>query len=100
LQPRRNAAHEEASPSSRSLPALRFFAVKTVFHFRFSEATMTNKSAQFLAHHQGTILKLLLSLIVVIFIGILFTAYLVARRANPIFLDEHGKPVNTPTTKY
>lgn len=56
---------------------------------------MTNKPAQFLAHHQGTILKLLLSLIVVIFIGILFTAYLVARRANPIFLDEHGKPVNT-----
>ncbi len=56
---------------------------------------MINKPAQFLAQHQGTILKFLLSLIVVIFIGILLTAYLVARRANPIFLDEHGQPVNS-----
>jgi hypothetical protein len=56
---------------------------------------MTNKPAQWFAYHQGTILKLLLSLIVFIFIGILITTYFVSRRANPIFLDEHGKPVNT-----
>ncbi len=47
-----------------------------------------------LAQRQGTILKWLLSLIIVLFIGILFTAYLLARHANPVFLDEQGRPVN------
>lgn len=31
----------------------------------------------------------------VIFIGILIFAYLATRRAHPIYLDEHGKPVNS-----
>ncbi|MBI1760942.1 MAG: hypothetical protein HYR56_05840 [Acidobacteria bacterium] len=60
---------------------------------------MINKTAQFFSRNQGTILKLLLSLIAVIFISILITAYIVARRANPIFLDEHGKPVNIQTAE-
>jgi hypothetical protein len=28
------------------------------------------------------------------FIGILIFTYVVTKRANPIFLDEHGRPVN------
>jgi len=59
---------------------------------------MIRKPVRFLAQHQGTILKLALSLIIVLFISILFTAYLVARQANPILLDEHGKPINARTT--
>lgn len=50
---------------------------------------------QYLAEKQGTLLKLLLALIVTLFLGILLSAYLIARQANPILLDEHGKPVNT-----
>jgi flagellar biogenesis protein FliO len=61
--------------------------------------TMTRRTAQFLAQRQGSILKFLLSLIVVLFICIIFTVYLVARHANPIFLDEHGKPVNAQTAE-
>ena len=60
---------------------------------------MTQRTAHFLARQQGSILKLLLSLIAVIFIGILFTVYLVARHANPVFLDEHGKPVNAQSAQ-
>jgi hypothetical protein len=31
----------------------------------------------------------------VLFIGILIFCYVVAKRANPILLDEHGKPVTS-----
>lgn len=58
---------------------------------------MNTKPAQLLAQKQGSILKFLLSFIFVLFIAILVTVYLVARRANPILLDEHGKPVNSQT---
>jgi hypothetical protein len=30
----------------------------------------------------------------VLFIGILVFCYVVTRRTNPVFLDQHGKPVN------
>ena len=30
------------------------------------------------------------------FIGILIFAYVVTKRTNPIFLDEHGRPLNQP----
>ncbi len=53
---------------------------------------------QYVARQQGKILTWLLGLVVVIFIGILVTAYIVAKRANPIILDETGKPVNAQTT--
>lgn len=55
---------------------------------------MRKRFVNFLSRKQGTILAALLSLIVVVFIGILVTAYLVARHANPVILDETGKPVN------
>lgn len=60
---------------------------------------MTKNIAQFFARHQGSLLKFVLSLIIVLFIAIIFTVYFVARRANPIFLDEHGQPVNAQTVE-
>jgi hypothetical protein len=56
---------------------------------------MKNRFVNYLSEKQGKILALLLSLIFVLFIGILVTAYLVARHANPILLDETGKPVHS-----
>lgn len=32
-----------------------------------------------------------------LFIGILIFCYVVTKRANPVFLDEHGKPVTQTT---
>lgn len=43
---------------------------------------------------QGTILKLALAAIVVLFCGILAMVYVVSKQANPVFLDESGKPVD------
>lgn len=56
---------------------------------------MARRFVQYLSEKQGTILKVVLGLISLLFISILFTAYLIAKRANPILLDENGKPVNT-----
>jgi len=36
-----------------------------------------------------------LGLVFVLFIGILIFCYVVTKRTNPVFLDEHGKPVST-----
>lgn len=44
---------------------------------------------------QGTPLLYLLAFIMALFIGILIFAYVVTKRTNPGFLDEHGKPVTT-----
>lgn len=48
----------------------------------------------FLAEKQGVILRLFLAFIFVLFIGILVMTYFVSKRANPILLDERGRPVN------
>jgi hypothetical protein len=55
---------------------------------------MTRAPGGFLAHHQGLILRLVLCAVFVLFVGMLVTVYLVAKEANPILLDEHGKPIN------
>ncbi|MBS1791454.1 MAG: hypothetical protein JST85_27325 [Acidobacteria bacterium] len=55
---------------------------------------MRKRIGGYLARQQGKILTFLLGLVFVIFIGILVTAYIIAKRANPILLDETGKPVN------
>ena len=60
---------------------------------------MTKRIGKYLARQQGKILMALLGLVMVIFIGILVMAYIIAKRANPIILDETGKPVNVQTTK-
>ncbi len=60
---------------------------------------MRKHIVNFLSRKQGTILVTLLSLIGVLFIGILVTTYLVARHANPVILDEHGKPMNSQSVQ-
>jgi hypothetical protein len=60
---------------------------------------MIKRISSYLARQQGKILTFLLGLVVVIFISILVSAYIIAKRANPIILDENGKPVNAQTTK-
>ena len=52
----------------------------------------------FLAEKQGVILRLFLAFIFVLFIGILVMTYFVAKRANPILLDEKGRPVNAESS--
>ena len=39
---------------------------------------------------RGALLPKFLGFVMVLFIGILITCYLIAREANPIMLDEHG----------
>jgi len=36
-----------------------------------------------------------LGFVFVLFIGILIFCYVVTKRSNPVFLDEHGKPVTS-----
>ena len=60
---------------------------------------MRKRIVNFFSRKQGTILVTLLGLIGVLFICILVTAYLVARHANPVILDEHGKPMNSPSVQ-
>jgi hypothetical protein len=43
-------------------------------------------------HKQGTPLSYFLCFISAVFIGILIFAYIVTKKTNPVFLDEHGKP--------
>ena len=47
-----------------------------------------------LRHKQTSPLMYVLALVGCIFIGILIFAYAVTKRTNPIYVDEHGKPVN------
>ena len=56
---------------------------------------MRKRFVNYLSQKQGKILMAILSLIFVLFIGILVTAYIVAKRANPVMLDESGKPVSS-----
>lgn len=44
--------------------------------------------------------KWMLGAIFTFFIAVLIACYVIAREANPIFLDEHGKPVNAPRSTY
>ncbi|MGE0885900.1 MAG: hypothetical protein AB7P14_20375 [Blastocatellales bacterium] len=61
---------------------------------------MMKRITGYLSRNQGKILTALLGLIFVIFIGILVTAYIVAKRANPVILDESGKPMNSQTVDH
>lgn len=51
----------------------------------------------YLSQKQGTILKVALSLIFLLFIGILVAVYFISKQANPILLDERGQPINVET---
>jgi hypothetical protein len=52
-----------------------------------------------LGEKQGTILQIVLGGIMVMFIAIMIGVYLIAREANPIMLDEQGRPKNAATEK-
>jgi len=55
---------------------------------------MSKRFISHLSQKQGTILMTMLGLIFALFIGILVTAYVVSKRANPVILDEAGKPIH------
>lgn len=55
---------------------------------------------EFLSRNQGAILKLMLGFIVMLFISILITLYVVAKSANPIILDEQGRPMNAGSSQH
>ncbi|CAN5488843.1 hypothetical protein BH10ACI3_BH10ACI3_25920 [soil metagenome] len=58
---------------------------------------MKKEISAYFAKHQGVILNYMLAAIGVLFISILIVVYFAARQANPVFLDEKGKPVQTQT---
>lgn len=52
------------------------------------------RAISFLSRTQGIIVRCILTFVIVLFLGILVAAYFIASEANPILLDEHGKPIN------
>ncbi len=44
--------------------------------------------------------KILLSAVFTFFIAVLIVCWMIAKQANPVFLDEHGKPVSTARSTY
>ena len=50
---------------------------------------------EFFKAKQGTLLQLVLGGIMVLFIAIMVTVYFIAKQANPIFLDEKGRPIQS-----
>lgn len=41
-----------------------------------------------------------LGFVFVFFISILIVCYVITKRTNPVFLDEHGKPTNASTQSH
>ena len=59
-----------------------------------SATESTSLATEILAvRKRGSPLAYFLAFIFALFIGILVFCYVVTRRANPVFLDQHGKPV-------
>ena len=44
--------------------------------------------------------KILLGGVMGLFVTILIVCYIIAKQANPVFLDEHGKPVAAAQKNY
>jgi len=44
--------------------------------------------------------KVLLGAVMTLFVTILIVCYAIAKQANPVFLDEHGKPSNVTKPNY
>ena len=47
------------------------------------------------ARKKSAPLVYLLGVVMALFIGILIFVYVTAKRTNPVFLDEHGKPATS-----
>lgn len=61
---------------------------------------MIKAIAEYLGERQGTLLQLVLGGTIVLFIAILVGSYVIAKRANPIILDEKGRPIQSETTPH
>ncbi len=59
---------------------------------------MKNAITTFFNEHQGRMVQGTLAVITVIFICILIAVYFIARSANPIFLDEKGRPLESQSS--
>jgi hypothetical protein len=57
------------------------------------------RAISFLSRTQGIIVRCILTFVIVLFIGILVAAYFIASEANPILLDEDGKPINAEASR-
>jgi hypothetical protein len=57
------------------------------------------RAISFLSRAQGIIVRCILTFVIVLFIGILVAAYFIASEANPILLDEDGKPINAEASR-
>ncbi|MBX7172280.1 MAG: hypothetical protein K1X72_15040 [Pyrinomonadaceae bacterium] len=53
------------------------------------------KLTEFFKAKQGKLLQIALGGIMILFIAIMVTVYFVAKQANPIFLDEKGRPMQS-----
>lgn len=56
---------------------------------------MIKAIVNFFGERQGTILQLILAATIVLFIAILVGSYVIAKRANPVLLDEKGRPIQS-----
>lgn len=56
---------------------------------------MRKSAAPPASQSHGRFLQLILGLIFLLFIGILVALYIVAKRTNPVILDETGKPMQS-----
>lgn len=61
---------------------------------------MIKAIAEYLGERQGTLLQLVLGGTIVLFIAILVGSYVIAKRANPIILDEKGRLIQSETTPH
>ncbi len=57
------------------------------------------KLTEFFKAKQGKLLQIALGSIFVLFIAILVMVYFVAKQANPIFLDEKGRPMQSESNQ-
>ncbi len=61
---------------------------------------MRKKLAAFYDQKPGTVWQFIMGGIMVLFICIMIAVYLIARQANPIILDEKGKPLHSQSDSH
>lgn len=61
---------------------------------------MTIESIHPVAKKRPPVLLYVLPLVMVLFLGILVLVYFISKKANPIILDEKGKPVQAETSPH
>lgn len=61
---------------------------------------MKKKIVNFWHEKQGTILQITLGAIMALFIGIMIAVYLIAKQADPVILDEKGRPLHSQSVPH